>query len=332
MTTAPPAPATLAVSLKPALMLVLATLTWSISFPLIKNWMHAVPADFPGGPPLAALALISLRMFAGSALIAICFPRLVRQVSAREFLTGLSIGLVNSVGTLLQVWGLNDQHTSPALSAFLTSLASPLVPLLGYLLFRVGVPRLTLLGLAFGMAGVIVLSRNEEGGVALHTGDVMTIGSAVVFAFVIIGLGHWGKNARPGHLAVGMLIGTGAPGLLLICMAGWLYPPCAGWPQSLYGMLLQPGAVLDLSLLIVLPTVLGTYCMSTYQPQVPASRAAVIYLLEPVFAALASLSWGHHEFLTNLAVGGLLILGGNLLAELPVLWRARLEKSAEDGK
>jgi drug/metabolite transporter (DMT)-like permease len=69
---------------------------------------------------------------------------------------------------------------------------------------------------------------------------------------------------------------------------------------------------------------MGSYWLTTYQPLVATSRAALIYLLEPVFAALASLAWGHDQLTMSLVAGGALILGGNLLAELPQLRRARI--------
>ena len=54
---------------------------------------------------------------------------------------------------------------------------------------------------------------------------------------------------------------------------------------------------------------------------VPASRAALIYLLEPVFTAIVSVVAGYDPLSIPLLVGGALILLGNLLVELPRLLR-----------
>jgi drug/metabolite transporter (DMT)-like permease len=61
--------------------------------------------------------------------------------------------------------------------------------------------------------------------------------------------------------------------------------------------------------------------MNAYQPKVPASRAALIYLLESVFSSLISVATGFDEPTWPLFLGGGLILLGNLLVEIPNLRR-----------
>jgi drug/metabolite transporter (DMT)-like permease len=306
-------------------MLAVATVVWGLSFPLIKDWMQAADAQgFPGGPPQAALTLIAVRMLAGALVISLLFPRLFLRISALEFLVGFSVGVMNSFASLLQVWGM--QETSPALSAFFTSLGSPLVPVLSFLLFRTAAPRLTLVGLMVGTAGVFVLSRHDlaqSEAVVFRQGDLLTLLAAFLFAVVIICLSHWGKHARAGHLVLGMLMGGGVPAVLLSVGMSLTVPACAGWWPAVIEMFQSPHILVDVTLLILLPTVTGAYCMTTYQPQVLASRAALIYLLEPVFGALASLAWGHDQLSISLVAGGVLIVGGNFLAELPGIMRSK---------
>jgi drug/metabolite transporter (DMT)-like permease len=61
--------------------------------------------------------------------------------------------------------------------------------------------------------------------------------------------------------------------------------------------------------------------MNTYQPLVPPSQAALIYLLEPVFSSLVSVVAGYDSLTLPLIIGGALILLGNLLVELPRMLR-----------
>ena len=81
-------------------------------------------------------------------------------------------------------------------------------------------------------------------------------------------------------------------------------------------MFSQLEVVLDFALLLALPTLLGFGWMNKYQPKVSLGRAALIYLLEPVFATLFSLAYQHESLSMHLAIGGSLVLLGNLMGEL----------------
>ena len=86
----------------------------------------------------------------------------------------------------------------------------------------------------------------------------------------------------------------------------WLWDEGFRWPS-----------VWRLAVLTVFSTVLGFHLMNAYQPRVPALRAALVYLLEPVFAAALSVMFQYESLSLGLVLGGALILLGNLVAELP---------------
>src|SRR5439155_45200 len=102
-------------------MLVVVTLLWGLSFAWMKNWQAAAQGA-PGGPLLASLTLIALRMPLALVALAAWQPRLFSAATRREYAAGALIGLTFTAGFVLQVWGLN--WTSPALSAFFTSLST----------------------------------------------------------------------------------------------------------------------------------------------------------------------------------------------------------------
>jgi drug/metabolite transporter (DMT)-like permease len=88
-------------------------------------------------------------------------------------------------------------------------------------------------------------------------------------------------------------------------------------------MLVAPGPAWRLAALTVFPTALAFYWMNVFQPRVSASRAALVYLLEPVFAAAVSVATGHDRWTVELVTGGGLIVAGNLFVELPAWLRER---------
>lgn len=293
-------------------MLVVVTVCWGLSFPLMKSWQDAAK-DCPGGEALASATLIAVRMVLALALLALFRPRLFTAPRRSEHLAGAAVGCAFFLGFMLQVLGL--AWTTPAMSAFFTSLGSAWVPLLAWAAWRTRVAPLTLLGLTLGLLGVAVMVE----GWTVHGGDALTLLASVVFAVQILLLDRLGRSVESTHMTVAFLGLTGiASGVLAFFLA--LGGPGIGTWLGWVGRMSHDVVVLrDVGLMVVFCTVLAFHWMNTYQPQVSASRAALIYLLEPVFASLFSLAWGHDQMTWRLAAGGGIILLGNLLVEIPRL-------------
>src|SRR5439155_4667203 len=297
-------------------MLVVACLCWAAFFSLCKNWQEAAHAC-PGGDLVASLTLLGARTLIALVALAVLKPRLFLKPSRREIGVGVFLGSLNCLGNILQVWGLAS--TSPALSGFFTSLASLWVPILAFVCLRLPVARATVAGMALGFAGLAILGINPAESWGLGFGDVLTVLSSLAFAFFILSLDRLGRTVNSSHLTLVLIAATGLPTLFLaVGLAAW-QGNLVAWLIWLMEILRQPAVVRDVLLLTLLSTILATHLMSTYQPRVPASRAALIYLLEPVFAAALSIVVGHDSVTGRLLLGGALILSGNALVELP-LW------------
>ncbi len=310
------------------LILIVVTLLWGLSFPLVRSWQDAA-SGAPGGQLLASTTLIWVRMSLGLMILAAARPRLVRGPTRREHAAGALIGLAFWAGLCLQVWGLAE--ATPALSAFVTSLSSAWVPLLAFVAFRTPVAGVTLLGLALGIAGTAVLGIQADGAWSFGSGEARTLIATGLFAVQIVLLDRLGKRVRSENLTIGFIgVTTVLSGALTLALAA-AGPGLGAWGAWLLDLLAHPAVARDLALLVVLPTVLAFHWMNTYQPQVSAERAALIYLLEPVFASAFSVMWGHDELTARLFLGGGLILLGNLLLEVPYWLRVRPAVSAADG-
>jgi drug/metabolite transporter (DMT)-like permease len=300
----------------PSAMLVAVTALWGLSFPLTKDWQEAARR---GGASASAssFTLIALRMALALALLAVARPRLFTRPTRREHWRGLAIGVVFFTGFGLQTLGI--AWTTPALSAFITSLASAWVPVLAWFLFGLAPPGLTALGLAVGVGGTAVLSLAGLGDAAFGRGEVLTLLGALVFGFEILLLDRFGRTINPAHLTPAFLGTAGVLAAVSAAVAAAAGPGVATWLAQTREMLADPPVLRALGLLAGL-SVLTFHWMNVYQPQVAATRAALIYLLEPIFGTLFSIAWGHDRPTWHLFAGGGLILAGNLLAEWP-RWR-----------
>jgi drug/metabolite transporter (DMT)-like permease len=314
------------------LMLVLVTILWGVSFPLVKNWQNAT-SDFPGGTPLASFTLIGLRMVLALVVFLVAQPRLFRDATKREHLTGAILGVVFCVGSFFQVIGLG--YTTPARSGFITSLGGAWVPLLAWAILRVPPVPIMLLGLLVGVSGSLVLSIdvNEVSKEwSVGTGEALTLVSTLLFAGQILILDRLGRRVRSSYLTVGFLGGgmiVSVCGTLILAVLG---PGLSLWGEATARTITRLDTIRDLAVLVIFSMVFGFHWMNTYQPRVSAARAALIYFLEPIFASAFSIAWDQDRWSWRLCLGGLLILGGNLLVEVPHWVRPPLPKPPQLGE
>lgn len=307
------------------IMLLLVCVIWGASFPLVKDWQNA--AERHGGDKMvASITLIAVRMLGALLILGLARPRLLLAPTWREHVGGMAMGVIFFLGFLLQVRGAAD--TTPALSAFLTSLGSGWVPLLAYLLWRTRLAPVMLLGLGVGLVGVAVLCVRPEAGWGLGGGEGLTLLSSVLFAVQLLLLDRLGRRVNPAHLTASYF---GMAGLLaLITGCAWTAAgPGVDATRTWLGAMARDGEVLrSVFLLTLFCTVLAFHWMNTYQPHVTASRAALIYLTEPLFGAAFSVTWGLDQLTYHLFLGGGLILVGNALVDLPV-WLRQWKRRAD---
>jgi len=90
--------------------------------------------------------------------------------------------------------------------------------------------------------------------------------------------------------------------------------------ERVSALLVARDFALPLVLSSLLATVLALTLMNLYQRVLDPVRAAILYALEPVWAALVSIGLGTAVPDRWLWVGGGALLAGNLLAELGPLW------------
>jgi drug/metabolite transporter (DMT)-like permease len=310
------------------IMLVVVTAVWGLSFPLVKDWQTAAARHgslWRGLSPLhqevlASMTLIAIRTALAVGVLALFRPRQLLRVTKREHARGLLLGLVFFTGFGLQTVG--QARTTPALSAFITSLCSGWVPLILWGVFRVTAPGITLIGIGLGMIGTVVLSAGGESTGDASGGELLTFVSSILFAVELIMLDRFGRQVNSAHLTTPFLGVTAVlAGIVATCVAA-AGPGLFAWWTWLRAMLGDP-VVLRATGLLVLTTIFTFHWMNVYQPRVPAARAALIYLLEPLFSTVFSLLWEHDKPNWHLAAGGGLILAGNLLVELPRWFRER---------
>lgn len=240
---------------------------------------------------------VCYRFLAGALVLGLLMrPRIDRPC----FKAGVACGLLLSIGTLTQTKALS--LTSASNAGFITGLAMVVVPL-GQAAIAHTWPRLTVwASMAMALSGLAILTWHTP--FTLNVGDAWAVACAIAFGFHLLALGRFAPQADPVALTVVQLAVTGLLGGLAALALGVPFTVPVGvtvW-QSL-------------TFTAFICTALCFFLMTFAQRHIPPQTVALIFLLEPVFAALAS-AWLLHEPLSwRSLVGGGLIVGAMAVAE-----------------
>jgi drug/metabolite transporter (DMT)-like permease len=269
--------------------LVLAAFFFGVTFPLVHEALDDIE-------PFAYLLL----RFAIAVVVLAPFAIVVgRRADAAQrrllWRSGAIAGALLFGGYATQTIGL--ETTSPSTSAFITGLYVALTPIVEAIVRRRVPPRGVIGGIVLATLGLYLLTGAD---LALSTGDVWTLACAVIFAIWIVYQGEHAPrlDAIP-YTTVQMIV------VALLCVPA----------TSAQGI----GGITGVALFAAAFT--GIMCSSVAlslqlygQRHIAPSRAALILLSEPVFAAIAGYANGERLGTIEL-LGAVVILGGIALAE-----------------
>lgn len=256
------------------LLLIATTLVWGTTFPVVKETVVS----------LSPMVLIAIRFL----LAALVFAPWLRRVNARLLRDGLLLGVAYLASYITLTVGVETIAAGRA--AFVLSLNVILVPLLGLFLGR-RPPIMAVVAAGLAIVGIGIMSW-EGGGFSL--GDLWVLGGALSYAVYILLL----ESATLRHPPLALTA------IQLVLVAGvstiWAAPGIvAQWDAiaAHWGQLLYLGLVV---------TALTTITQAIAQRWVSAHETALIYTLEPVFAAIFSF-WllGEHFGLRGFIGAGL---------------------------
>jgi drug/metabolite transporter (DMT)-like permease len=271
------------------LILLLVTVVWGLTFPVLKV----------ATAQLSGVEVTALRFLIAAA----CMGPFVRGIPLQTWRDGLILGVLALTSMVAQAYGL--QFISANRSAFLTSLNVLMVPLIG---LAVGVRPgwMVFFAAAVACAGVGLMSFDVRGD---FWADLATLAAALAYALYTILMSSHAKNHRPAQLATAqvacmallgalwMLVDSGAPRVLSL--------PGLVEAEVWWGLLFL-GAVASAATF---------FLQAMAQSHVSAPQAAIIYAMEPVFAAAFGW-WYISEQMTPMALlGGALVIAAVILSQ-----------------
>lgn len=274
------------------LTLLFVTLVWGATFPVMKLATASL-----SGVEISALRFI---------VAALCMAPFALRASKAAWRDGFVLGAVALVSYVTQAWGL--QYISSNRSAFITTLNVLMVPLLGMLFFG-SRPTLVMLAAALlACAGIGLMSW--DGGAHLWA-DLATVVCALAYALYVILLSQRTARHTAREFAATQIVWMAVLGNLWMLLGNW----GTGQLQTLPARALSSAMISSLLYLGIIATAGMLFLQALAQRHVPADKAAVIYAMEPVFAALIAWVWLSEALSISAAIGGAMVVGAVLLSE-----------------
>jgi drug/metabolite transporter (DMT)-like permease len=272
-----------------------------MTFVLVQNAIDKLePFSFNGVRFLIAALLLGLWL--------ILFERKQLAFFNRNMLfSGILMGFWLFLGYATQTMGL--LYTTSSKAGFITGLSVVLVPLFSFLLMKQSPSRNAVLGVIIATVGLFLLTMTDITG--LNFGDAMVFICAIAFAMHIIITGKFSEK-YPSLLLTVIQISTVA---IFSIISSFLFED---WKRAFEPAIMESRDVLTaLVVTSVFATAIAFFAQTNFQRYTTPTRVALIFAMEPVFAAITGYVWAHEHLSNSALIGCVLIFAGMVFAELP---------------
>lgn len=296
--------------------LFLIAFVWGATFLVVQQAISALPPNAFNAIrfTIAALFLLVIQL--------LFFRSQWRAWSGALLKAGCIIGLWLCLGYGLQTVGL--LYTTPSKAGFITGLSVVLVPLFAFLILRSRIKPAAIVGVLLAAIGLYLLTLNQT--LSFNIGDLLVFGCAICFALQIVVTGKYAPQFSALPLAIVQLA--------TVAVLSWVYTFLfEDWSRAFnLEILLIPEVARGLLITSIFATALAFLAQTALQKQTSSTRVALIFALEPVFAALTSYLWINEVLTGRQILGGLLIFFGMILAELPIGQWLKLSRSRRESE
>jgi drug/metabolite transporter (DMT)-like permease len=262
------------------------TLIWGTSFAITKDVLSVLPVAL-----LAALRSVI-------SLVSLLWVKPDRH----SVLPGLGLGLLAVGGFVCQMIGLTTTTASKA--AFITALNSLVAPLVSAWFFKHLVPRRAYLATFIALIGLAFMTL--VGQTRVNPGDVWMVVAALFFGVYIAYVGEIANKTS-------VLVVTQMQYVVMSAVTVvWAWPHLSKIPTlstETWFVILYLGVMC-----MSVPTVLQVWA----QRVVPSYLAALLFILEPVFASIFAFMVLNETFSNLDWLGSILIMLSLLICTLPI--------------
>jgi drug/metabolite transporter (DMT)-like permease len=285
---------------------------WGATFVMVQNAISFLE-------PFSFNAVRFFMAFLMLALWYLFLGRSKKNVWTKDMiLAGVKIGIWLFLGYAFQTFGLLS--TTPSKAGFITGLSVVLVPIFSMLLLKQRPSRNAIIGVAAATVGLYHMTVVESS--ALSAGDFLVFLCAISFAMQIIMTAKFAGQYPALPLTIVQIFTVA----LLSSLFGTIFEDAAVIFNK--DIMVRPEVWIALFVTSTLATAFAFLAQTYFSAYTSATRVALIFAMEPVFAALTSFFWINERFTSITLLGCLFILSGMIFAELPV--KSKLENKIAD--
>ncbi len=273
------------------------SLIWGVTFVLVKSAL----AD------ASVFAFLVFRFALATLALALIYRAAVRRLDRATLAAGAIIGSFMFAGYAFQTIGL--QYTTPSKAAFITGASVVMVPVLHAVIGRRRAGGWVWAGAIAAFGGLYFLTIPSAGLGGLNKGDLWVLGCAVMWAFHILLVGHYSPRHSVGALTFTQVAVSGALSALFLPLlwAAGMEAPRVAWS----------GTVIAAVLVTAVGATAFAFSIQVWaQRFTTPSHVAILFSLEPVFAAFTSVIFYGERLTGRTLAGAALVLAGILFAEL----------------
>lgn len=290
---------------KGELALLLTTLIWGGTFAVVKTALNSA----------SPMVFLSLRFsIAGLLIFPFIYPKL-KGLTKKNYSDGIILGFLFFAGFAAQTLGL--KYTTATKSGFITGTFVVFTPIFQYIIEKKTPGKGNLIGVVLITFGLIFLSGKGETFASLFSeiggnfniGDFFTLICAVFYAVYLVYLDLVSKRNDYMPLVFFQISFTAVASIVFAAFL-WL----TGLQQP------QLSFTKDLIIAIVytslFATIITTTLQTKFQKYVTPAKAAILFSLEPIFAAIIAFFLLNERISNFGLIGCILIFSGLLFSEL----------------
>ncbi|EPZ38818.1 drug/metabolite transporter (DMT) superfamily permease [Anoxybacillus ayderensis] len=277
---------------------------WGATFVVVQNAIAFLPPLLFNGVRFAiASILLWIWVF--------IFER--KPLDKQLIRAGFILGIWLCLGYAFQTIGL--LYTTSSKAGFITGLNVVLVPFLSFMILKQKPSLNAVIGSVLAACGLYFLT--VSGDMSMNKGDLFVFLCAIAFALHIVSTSIYATK-----FSAVLLTTVQVQTVSIICfICSYLFEDWSVVPLSIF---LKFDVWVALLITALFATTIAFFIQTHFQQYTSPTRVALIFALEPVFAALTAYIWNDERLQQAALFGAALILLGMIFSELPQhIWQRK---------